>query len=186
MDNGRVMITGALDELEQLLAPPQKEEGGGRSARAPGAKRTRAAATPEQQKMVGALAKVCHMDIGPNAGQLGSAAARLIRSGYTADQVLAWYQPDGWYWHHCYWGRDKKVLPNIAIINRTIAMARDNIDPDHAKLGAPPTPVDEHMAKVERLRKRWGEMDAEQHQRFLQVFVDEGIVDANGKLLPPP
>ncbi len=171
---------------------PSKKNGRTRvkKVRAPAPKHIRAPTPPDdpgaQQRMVGALARILHADIRMMAAPLGQEASKLRAAGYTPEQVWEWYgSPKGWWYTKYYLGKEGK-LPNIATINKTIGMASRGIDPEsgNGKSSAAPTPADPKVAEQTRLRQQWALMNADQHQRFLATFVEAGVVDAQGKLLP--
>jgi len=75
-----------------------------------------------QQAMVGALAMVCELDIRLEKGKLVTNAARLIKAGYTHEQINNFYGKGGEYYKRDWRGKQGQ-LPNIATINDTIAQA---------------------------------------------------------------
>jgi hypothetical protein len=73
----------------------------------------------EQQKMVGALAKVMNGNASLMGTRLGRFASAMIKVGATSEKVLEMYDRHGW-WYKYYWkGHDKGQYPNEADIRNT-------------------------------------------------------------------
>ncbi len=75
-----------------------------------------------QQTMIGALAQVCGIDLTLCNGKYAKAAKRLVKSGYTAEQITTFYGEEG-DWYRKDWRGCMGDPPNIGSINETIQRA---------------------------------------------------------------
>jgi hypothetical protein len=75
------------------------------------------------QQMFDALQEATHLDAGLNGGKIGKFSQRIIKAGYTSEQVKACYMPGGWWYTEDWRGRDKNEPPTLEQINDTIQRA---------------------------------------------------------------
>jgi hypothetical protein len=73
----------------------------------------------QQQKMVGALAKVMNGNASLMGTRLGRFASAMIKVGATSEKVFEMYGPHSWYYKYYWKGHDKGQYPNEADIRNT-------------------------------------------------------------------
>jgi hypothetical protein len=92
--------------------------------------------TTAQQKMVAALVEVTDSDEQLNSRMLTTSASKLVKAGYTSEQILKYYggsnsRAKSW-WYRNDWRGQKGQRPTIRAINETIRAARNHDSKEHA------------------------------------------------------